>query len=217
MNKWVKAQEWEKDWWSDCSNTVWEDVKQMNLAPYLGLKIVPNAYTNYRIPLEGQSVLDIGGGPSSLLLKCENYDGLVVDPCDYPEWVAMRYKEAGIEYLKMKGEDIDKIMQEKGYPDDFGATEVFEEIWIYNVLQHTENPKKIIDNAKSIGKIIRLFEWVNTRTNEGHPHAFTQEQLEEWLGGKGKVTNFKGGGLYGQAFHGVFLGDNYDSETKEEV
>jgi hypothetical protein len=202
MNKWVEAQEWERLWWNTCQNTVWEDVKQMNLAPYLGLKIVPNEYTNYRIPLNGEKVLDIGGGPSSLLLKCENVQGTVVDPCDYPEWVAMRYKTAGIEYYKVKGEDM-------GIPENS-----MDEVWIYNVLQHTENPKKIIDNAKKIGKIIRIFEWINTRTNEGHPHSFTREQLEGWLGGKGKVTKLSGGGLYGQAFHGIFLGKNYDSKTE---
>ena len=207
MNKWVKAQEWEKEWWSSCSNTVWEDVKQMNLAPYLGLKIVPNAYTNYRIPLEGQSVLDIGGGPSSLLLKCENYDGLVVDPCDYPEWVAMRYKEAGIEYLKMKGEDLDKIMQEKGYAEDFGATEVFEEIWIYNVLQHTEDPEKVVNNAKKLGKIIRIFEWLNTPISDGHIHTLTQKNLDKWLGGEGKIEVMNTRPTIGTALYGIFKGN----------
>lgn len=202
MNKWKQAQEWEREWWNTCQNTTWEDVKQMNLAPYLGLQIVPNEYTNYRIPLNGETVLDIGGGPSSLLLKCENVKGTVVDPCDYPEWVAQRYKESGIDYVKQKGEEI-------------GTEGKYDEIWIYNCLQHTDNPKKIIQNALRIGKLIRVFEWVNTRVNEGHLHSFTREQLEEWLGGRGQVVKLSGGGLYGEVFHGVFLGNNYDSKTKE--
>lgn len=215
MNKWVKAQEWEKNWWGDCSNTLWEDVKQMNLAPYLGLKIVPNEYTNYRIPMNGEKVLDIGGGPSSLLLKCENVQGTVVDPCNYPEWVAQRYKTAGIEYYKIKGEDIlTDFMYEKGHSKDFGAIEHFDMTLIYNCLQHTQDPKKIIDNALAISKEVRIFEWINTGIVPGHPHSFTREQLEGWLGGKGKVTKLSGGGLYGQAFHGIFLGKNYDSKTE---
>jgi hypothetical protein len=205
MDKWVEAQEWEKDWWSDCSNTLWEEVKQIHLAPYMGLKIVPNAYTNFRIPLNGKKVLDIGGGPSSLLLKCENVEGWVVDPCDYPDWVAQRYKESGIHYLKMKGEDL-------GIIDD-----AFDEIWIYNVLQHVQNPKKIIDNALKLGKLIRIFEWIETGIVPGHLHSFTREQLEQWLGGKGKVVKLSGNGLYGKAFTGVFLGENYDSKAEEEV
>jgi len=204
MNKWVEAQEWEAKWWNSCSNTVWEDVKQMALAPYLGLKVTPNAYTNYRIPLEGQSVLDIGGGPSSLLLKCENVKGTVVDPCDYPKWVAQRYKESGIDYKQIKGEDIK-------------TNKKYDEVWIYNCLQHTQDPRCIVRQARKVCKILRVFEWIDTGLNDGHLHSFTQEQLEKMLGGEGKVTKFNGQGLYGSAFSGVFLGDNYDTKTKGQV
>ena len=199
---WKEAQKFEKDWWSTCKNTLWEEVKQMELAPYLGLQIIPNEYTDMRIPLNGESVLDIGGGPSSILLKCENVKGTVVDPCDYPEWVAQRYKEAGIEYLKIKGEDID-------------TTKRYDEVWIYNCLQHTLNPKKIVKNALKVGKLVRIFEWIDMRVVPGHPHSLHREELEEWLGGQGKVVKLSDRGLYGQAFTGVFLGENYDSKTKE--
>jgi len=197
MDKWQEAQEWEAKWWNTCANTVWEDVKQMALAPYLGLKIIPNAYTNYRIPMNNERVLDIGGGPSSLLLKCENVRGTVVDPCDYPKWVGQRYKEAHIDYYKWKGEDIPCIDE-------------WDEVWIYNVLQHTEDPQKVIQNAKKLGKIIRIFEWVNMGINDGHLHSFTREQLEEWLGGTGKITKLSSQGLFGTAFYGIFKGGNYD-------
>lgn len=203
MNKWEKAQAWEKSWWSNCANTTWEDIKQMELAPYLGLKVVPNAYTNLRIPMNGESILDIGGGPSSLLLKCENVKGTVVDPCDYPKWVAQRYKECGIDYKQMKGEDI--------------KDGIYDEVWIYNVLQHTDDPKKIITNAKKVGKIIRIFEWIETGTNEGHLHSFNKAFYEKHLNGEGKVVKLSAKGLYGSAFTGVFLGDHYDTKTKEEV
>lgn len=201
-NKWKEAQVWEKEWWSTCQNTVWEDVKQMNLAPYLGLKIIPNEYTNYRIPMNGEKVLDIGGGPSSILLKCENIKGTVVDPCDYPKWVADRYKEAGIEYIKIMGEDIPTNAK-------------YDITLIYNCLQHTYLPEQIIKNALAISKEVRIFEWINTGTNAGHPYSFTREQLEGWLGGRGQVVNLNSGGLHGQALTGIFLGANYASETKE--
>lgn len=200
MSKWKEAQEFEKAWWNTCQNTVWEDLKQMNLAPLMGLKIVPNAYTNLRIPLNGQSILDIGGGPSSLLLKCENYGNAVVaDPCDYPDWVGQRYRESGIEYYRVKGEDLDTTFDK-----------VFDEVWIYNCLQHTEDPLKIVRNAQKLGKIIRVFEWIETGINDGHPHSFTEKQFNEWFRGEGKVHNLNGNGLYGKAFTGVFLGDSYN-------
>ena len=200
-SKWKEAQKFEKDWWDDCSNTVWEDIKQMNLAPYMGLEIIPNAYTNFRIPMNGELILDIGGGPSSLLLKCENVSGTVIDPCDYPEWVGMRYKEAGINYHKMKGEDIPPQLK-------------YDEVWIYNVLQHTQDPEKVVRNAQKVGKIIRVFEWINTGICPGHLHSFTREQLEGWFGGEGKVVNLSSNGLYGQALSGVFLGKLYDSKAE---
>lgn len=204
MSTWREAQEWEKSWWSTCQNTVWEDLKQMNLAPLMGLKIVPNAYTNLRIPLNGQSILDIGGGPSSLLLKCENYGNAVVaDPCDYPDWIGQRYRESGIEYYRVKGEDLDKTFNK-----------IFDEVWIYNCLQHTEDPFKIVRNAQKLGKIIRVFEWIETGTNDGHPHTFTEKQFNEWFKGEGKVYNLNSNGLYGKAFAGVFLGDSYDKKTE---
>jgi 2-polyprenyl-3-methyl-5-hydroxy-6-metoxy-1,4-benzoquinol methylase len=199
--KWEQAQEWERQWWSNCGNTLWEDVKQMALAPYLGLKIIPNAYTNYRIPLNGESVLDIGGGPSSLLLKCENVRGTVVDPCDYPEWVSMRYEEVGIGYLQMRGEDIPILAQAKG--------DGWDEVWIYNVLQHVQNPELVIKNALRVGKLIRIFEWINTGIVPGHPHSFSREQLEGWLGGQGQVVKLSSNGLFGTAFYGIFKGGNY--------
>lgn len=200
-DKWEEAQEWERNWWSNCANTVWEDVKQMNLAQYLGLKIVPNAYTDYRIPLSGERILDIGGGPSSILLKCENVKGTVIDPCRYPDWVAQRYKECGIEYIRMKGEDIPTKAK-------------YDEIWIYNVLQHTDDPKKVIRNAQKVGKIIRLFEWINTGIVPGHLHSFNKEFLDKYLKGEGKVVNLSSNGLYGSAYFGVFLGDTYDTKAK---
>jgi len=204
MTEWEEAQKWEKLWWNTCQNTVWEDVKQMALAPYLGLKIVPNAYTNYRIPLNGESALDIGGGPSSLLLKCENYGkATVADPCDYPKWVTQRYKEAGIEHIKVMGEDLVDMQ--------------YDEVWIYNCLQHTQDPKKIIRNAQKIGKLIRIFEWINTRTNEGHPHSFSKGWFDDILRGTGKVTNFNSNGLYGSAYSGVFLGDSFNKKTRRKI
>jgi len=201
MNKWEEAQVWEKKWWDTCANTVWEDVKQMHLAPYLGLKVAPNAYTNYRIPMNGESVLDIGGGPSSLLLKCENVNGTVIDPCDYPSWVAERYRQCGINYHKMKGEDIPVQLK-------------YDEIWIYNCLQHTDDPKKIIKNAQKVGGIIRIFEWIDTGVNEGHLHTFNKEFFEKHLHGEGKVVKLSGNGLYGEALTGVFLGDHYDPKAE---
>ena len=190
MTNWKQAQKWEGSWWDTCQNTYNEEQKQLIYAEKMGLVRVPDKKTPYRFDLKGISVLDIGGGPVSLLLKCVNVRGKVVDSLEYPDWVAERYKTAGIEYERIKGEDLN----ETG----------FDEIWIYNVLEHTENPEKIIQNAKKAGKLIRIFEWVDTNLTDGHIHTFNKQQLDEWLGGRGKVENFSRGGAYGQGYYGIF-------------
>jgi 2-polyprenyl-3-methyl-5-hydroxy-6-metoxy-1,4-benzoquinol methylase len=122
-----------------------------------------NGKSPYNIDMKGAKVLDIGGGPTSLLLKCVNKNGVVVDPLPLPAWVEERYRIAGITFCQMKGENIDLVN--------------FDECWIYNVLQHTENPQKVVENARRAAKLIRLFEWIDTPTNEGHPHSLNKGKL----------------------------------------
>lgn len=198
MTTWDKAQEFEADWHNKIStNSFHEEEKQLVYANRMGIEIYPNAYTPYNIKNYGR-VLDIGGGDASLLLKVENpEDCVVVDPCKYPQWTIDRYNSKGIEFLNIKAEDY--ILSSGCQP--------FEEIWLYNCLQHTENPGKIINNAKNAGKIIRIFEWIETGTNVGHIHNLTKEKLDKWLGGEGKVEQLNEHGCYGLAYYGVFLGN----------
>ena len=188
---WSRAQEWEGRWWHTCQNTYGEEEKQLIYAEKMGLERSPDPKTPYRFDLGGISVIDIGGGPVSLLLKCANCRGKVVDPLSYPQWVADRYRLAGIEYERKKGEDI----------TDTG----FDEAWLYNVLEHTEDPLKVILRAKKAATVIRLFEWIDTFPSEGHIHTFSRSLLDEWLGGEGKVEEFKRGRTHGKGYYGVFI------------
>lgn len=154
-----------------------------------------------RIDLKGKSVLDIGGGPVSMLLKTKNKGTCyVIDPCDYPDWVKRRYLELDIQYDRRGGEDI-----------PYDSNNHFDEIWIYNCLQHTVDPKKIIKNAKRVGKIIRIFEWIDEPASIGHPHTLTEKNLNKWLGGEGKVTMLNESGCVGKAYSGIFKGDHYEN------
>lgn len=188
---WIQAQKWEKDWWGNCINVLSEEIKQLTYANRMGLISTSDTKTPYSFDLKGTSVLDIGGGPTSLLLRCVNVKGKVIDPLDFPKWVIERYKTAEIEYAKVKAEE----MKEKGW----------DEIWLYNVLEHTENPKKVIENAKKAGKIIRIFQWLNTGIGTGHIHTLLENDLNEWLNGEGKIEKFDGkANLWGIAYFGVF-------------
>jgi hypothetical protein len=193
MSDWNKAQEWELNWHDNCINSLYEEEKQIVYAEKMGLVKTPTPKTPYNYDLQGKSIL----------LKCVNFsEAIVIDPLmnKYPRWVLSRYMESNIAPFESKGEELIK-----------GRTRGVDEVWIYNVLEHCEEPKKIINNAKRIGKIVRLFEWIDTALgiNNGHIHSFTEKQLNEWLGGNGKTEMIKRGGANGHAYFGVFKGDNY--------
>lgn len=190
---WNNAQKWESDWWGNCANTLTEDLKQMTYTRLMGLSFI-NHDGHLVIDLKGKSIVDIGGGPTSILLKCINTKSpVVVDPCDYPQWTADRYKSARIEVLKLPGEELKD------------SKTVFDEVWIYNCLQHTQDPALIIENAKKIGKALRIFEWIDEATNEGHPHILTEDKLNEWIGQKGSVVQLSENECYGKAYYGSFV------------
>jgi hypothetical protein len=179
--------EFEKEFWSDCCNTFGEDQKHYIYGNFMGLT---GSYFSYDV--QGKKILDIGGGPSSMLLKTHNLaKGKVCDPIDYPQWTKDRYAFKNIDVQVICGEDID----ESGW----------DEVWIYNVMQHCEDPEKIIKNALKAAKMLRIFEWIDIPPHEGHPHMLTQKFLEDCIGQKGNVKNINGeNGCYGKCFYGHF-------------
>lgn len=194
---WEEATKWESGWWGNCCNTFGEEFKQFAYAVKMGLKTFHNGKSPYNFDLAGKSVLDIGGGPVSMLLKCVNVKGTVADPCDYPEWTVQRYKVAGIEYIKVKGEDL-------------SLDKKYDEVWLYNVLQHTDDPALILKNARAVSKIIRIFEWAETGIADGHIHNLTKAKLDKWLGGEGKVEEINQNTARGLCYFGIFKGDLYE-------
>jgi glycosyltransferase involved in cell wall biosynthesis len=186
---WATAQQWEKDWWGDCNNTFDEERKQLIYAKHMGLTFDSDGY----IDLQGKSVLDVGGGPVSLLLRTKNGGRrTVVDPLDVPEWIKERYSEAGIELEQKPGEEID-------------ATD-YDEVWIYNVLQHTMDPAEVLKNAKVAGNALRIYEWTKTGVSEGHLHDLKQEFLAGVLGvtAPEEVIILWGNNTQSSAFSGYF-------------
>ncbi len=193
---WLEAQKWELDWHLHQQfNTYSEETKQYIYASKMGLDPYKTVhYTQVGWDFKVKTVLDIGGAEQSMLLKSKAKKRVVVDPLDCPDWAKLRYKEAGIEFLRIKGEDIK-----------------FEELFnigiIYNCLQHTENPQKIIQNMKRCCEVIHLFEWIETGVGEGHIHNLTEEGLNEWLEGYGKVEQLNQYPCVGLAYYGIFKGN----------
>jgi len=178
--------EFEKNYWGDCCNTFDEDQKHYVYARLMGLK-----QEHYSFVIDNKSVLDIGGGPTSMMLKVKDLKkGKVVDPIQYPNWTMMRYLAKNIEVDIKPGEEV----FEKSW----------DEVWIYNCMQHAIDPGKIIANAKAAAPILRLFEWIDVPAHDGHPHELTENSLNEWIGQKGNVIQLAESGCYGKAYYGVF-------------
>ena len=178
--------EFERSYWGNCCNTYDEETKQFVYGRLMGLR-----QTHYGFDVAGKTVLDIGGGPSSLLLKAANLsEGKVVDPIAYPQWTVDRYASKNISVSVSLGEDI----EEEGW----------DEVWMYNCIQHTVDPAKIIRNALRAAPIFRIFEWVDVPAHEGHPHELTEVSLNEWIGQPGCTTNLSEFGCYGRAYYGCF-------------
>jgi hypothetical protein len=187
----MSAQEWERDWWGECLLTFGEEAKQITYAHRMGLVNQPWMGKWPCYDLNQYSVLDLGGGPTSMLLKTRNGSTrTVVDPCHYPSWVADRYEAAGIDYVVQEAEA-------------FGGAK-HSECWIYNVLQHVVDPERVVATAKAHSYRVRIFEWVETETNVGHPHSLHADELNEWLGGVGTVGQINENGAYGLCYYGVF-------------
>jgi hypothetical protein len=202
--EWLKAQEFEKNWWNSAKNTYGEESKQLYYGKKMGLDMRFDGHHKW-VDVHNQSICDIGGGVVSLLLKAKNLAfGLVVEPMKLPAWAYMRYLDANINLLTQPAETV----QLEG---------VIDEIWIYNCLQHTQDPKAIIENAKEHAKIIRIFEWLDTPPHEGHPQTLREDDLNKWLGGIGRTEGLDDEmwGGYNKAYYGVFPTKNYNGKLNQ--
>lgn len=187
--EWESHNEWERAWWGDCKDTFDEQLKQEIYAEFM--KLTQFGSIRHSFNLKKMSILDIGGGPVSLLLRCYDYKrAVIVDPCAYPDWVMERYKIANIEYIKEKAEEVN--FEEK-----------FDEVWIYNCLQHVQDPAKVIEMAIKSAKKIRIAEVLEIVVYPGHPQSLTKATLDELFNREGLVEQ-REGSAHGLFYFGVF-------------
>jgi hypothetical protein len=185
------SDDFEAKFWGDCCRSFGEEVKQQLYMRYMGIPEVVTWRSPVNYDFGGRSVIDIGGGPCSVLLKGENLKGgLVVDPGNYPSWVAACYDEAGIWQLQMEGE----VFTGNGVPGTVSEhwPNGFDLALIYNCLQHCSDPARIIANARAAARELKMFEWVDIPPHEGHPHELKAADLNGWADQYGEVVELHG-------------------------
>ncbi len=171
--EWEAASRWESEWHGNCVNSYQEETKQLEYANRMGLAVERDQRNNPIINFHNKRVVDIGGGPYSILLKGINVSGTVVDPALFPAWVRSRYAAAGINFVSQKAEEYCV-----GYYD-IGL--------LYNCLQHTEDPERIIRNLRRMCCEIFIHEWLETPKSNGHIQTITEAQMNKWLDGYGTI------------------------------
>lgn len=189
----TEVQHFEADWWGDCANTYGEETKQIAYAKVMQLD--PGRWRGGdhwpKWDFGDANVIDIGGGPTSMLLKSTFGTGMVVDPCAYPEWTKDRYEAHGVEVNRVPAEDF----LAKANADEFDVA------LMYNVLQHTIDPDTILLGLARVAKRVHLFEWVDMAPSPGHPHMLDADHMQELL-------------PLGQTRH-VFMDDQYREVNRQ--
>jgi len=130
-------------------------------------------YLNINLDLDGKTILEIGPARIPALLYCNNYGpSFIVEPTKYEDAEHL-YENKPITFIRELYEECD--------------SPVVDEIWLFNVLQHIQNPDYFIEKCKKNAKVIKFFEPINTPIEVHHPHSFTLEDYELYFGDSVKL------------------------------
>lgn len=109
--------------------------------------------------LQGRSIIEIGPANFPALRYCNNIGAsYIIEPT-----VTQHLKDC------VEGRKISII----GLPAEEVNFPMVDEIWLFNILQHTINPDLIIEKCKKSAKAIRFFEPIEAGIDECHLHEFT--------------------------------------------
>jgi hypothetical protein len=175
--------DFEQWFWGTCTNTLGEELKQVEYGRLMGMELKTEDGGQWRkyYDAQGRSIIDVGGGPVSMLLKVMNWSGRlsVVDPGIYPDWVRTRYDCASIDYYVEPAET-------------FQTDYIYDEALSYNVLQHVSDPLAVVRTMQRSARLIRFFDWIEYPPELGHPNELHADELDQWFGAEGSVGRITG-------------------------
>jgi hypothetical protein len=120
-------------------------------------------YVGINSQVGGKIIAEIGPADIPGLYFCQGTENsFVVEPM--PSKIL---PTLGIKVRKTKAERVDYSK--------------VDEVWLFNVLQHVEDPYKIVEKAKK-AKVVRWFEPVDQGTDACHLHNLNHEIFIYWFG-----------------------------------
>lgn len=181
--RWSLAQEYEKNWWDKRSNNI-------DFEFYKSFASELTEYLNDFLKIDRSTkILEIGSGAGGIVTYLKNSDHrYAVDPLEdfyssVPEFVNQR--DESVQYFKAMGEELP-------FENDF-----FDLIIVDNVLDHCDDPPKVMLEAKRVlkpGAVIYFKQntyhlWGTTvrflmeklLIDKGHPHTFTKNNLRKLI------------------------------------
>jgi 2-polyprenyl-3-methyl-5-hydroxy-6-metoxy-1,4-benzoquinol methylase len=167
--RWLEANKAEQVNWDACfRNNEMDTLREISFRRYSGIMEI-----EHEQDLSGLRILDIGAGYTSILPLFKNYGkSAVVDP-SYPyDEIVTYYFKHNITYICMTAEKFLKTNP---------SIRNFDEIWIYNVLKHVQNPDVILDNLAKRASKIRIAELTDDITDVAHPFIIKPDWLKEKL------------------------------------
>ena len=160
--QWQEANHWESDWWGLEWNRRWDEEIEKQ-AVYFRCMGAPDD-----LDFGQKRILDVGCGPVSMLQRSVHGFARGVDPLPVTDVTKLRYRDRGAQFLNIKAEEM---------PVDMA----FDETWMYNCLQHTDNPREILKRICDVSREVRIFEWLDTGLSDGHIHSLTEELFNEFF------------------------------------
>lgn len=154
---WEKAQQWERAWWleeNSCHDLDYERRKQDMMLALLDVT---------KAGWPGKSIIDVGGGPISPLLRYPAQAKAVLDPLDFGDYEA-EYAAAGITRFIVPLERMT-------------GTGHYDEVLMINVLQHVLDLEACMQNVLQLAPVVRIFDWCGTPVSDGHPHTLSVARL----------------------------------------
>lgn len=161
--RWNAAQEAEAEFHGDPKGNAYEERKRLKYASMLGINTLALA--------NRPRVLDMGSGPQGLVGSYSSFLGqgsAALDPLEFEEDHEQAYRDAGITRIVCAAEDLE-------------TEEHWDEVWIYNVLQHVKDPLALLAKAREVSDKIRIWEWCNVSLDTCHIHVITRSMVRDGL------------------------------------